>query len=279
MTLVVREVSWLVKKLSFKVTLWGMLLWMMLNYIQTLIRYWGTDISVLPEAMEFRLASSHNFSWMPLLMELFPFIVVLPAAFVFLNDDTEGTAVYLKARLGQKKYYLMKLLSVFFTTFLAFAIPMLAEVVLFLVAFPGGKIGDITYISPYLKGNMYENMLFSDVYYSGDLPYAILGAVTFCFMAAILACFAAAVSTWGMKLKILLFLPVYLLLNGLSILNHAFVLPIQTGYQFYLIYYDSLRKSLPGFLCVQLVIVMLTMALLFIRINIDDLGGKAHGQA
>ncbi len=29
MTLVVREVSWLMKKLSFKVTLWGMLLWMM----------------------------------------------------------------------------------------------------------------------------------------------------------------------------------------------------------------------------------------------------------
>ena len=278
-SLIAREVIWMMRKKSFKLVFWGMLLWVTFNYVQVLLRYWGTDVSVLPGGMEFRLASTYDFNWMPLLTEIFPFVLVLPAAFSFLNDEDTGTSVYLKARLGQGKYYLIRIMTIFCATFLAFAVPLLLEVLLFLVAFPGGRIGDVSNISPYLKGHAYENMLFHEVYYIGDVPYAILGALTWGVTAAILACFAAAVSTWGLKLKVILFLPAYLLLNGLSLLGQAFAIPFDTGYWSYLIHYDAQKKSTAGFLGMQAVLLILTALLLFVRIKANEQRGWPHGES
>lgn len=268
--LIAREVGWLTRRKSFRVTFWGMLLWVLLNFGQTLLKYWGTDVSVLPEPMEFRLASSNNFIWKPLLMDLYPFLVVLPAGFAFLNDEATGTAVYLKARLGQGRYYFMRSLSVFCATFLAFFIPFIIEIFLFIVAYPGGKLGNVSNISPYLEGERFGRMLFPGVFYLSDVAYAVLGAGIFSLTAALLASFAATISAWGMKLKILLFLPAYLLLQGLFYLSQAFVIPFTTAYYFYLTYYDASQKSDAAFLTTQATLALATGLIILLRSKTDD---------
>lgn len=270
LALIAREVGWLTRRKGFRVTFWGMLFWVLLNFGQTLLKYWGTDVSVLPEPMEFRLASENNFLWRPLLMNLYPFLVVLPAGFAFLNDEANGTTVYLKARLGRGKYYLMRSLSVFCATFLAFFLPFFIEIFLLVVAFPGGKLGHVSNLSPYLEGAKFDRMLFPGVFYLSDVAYAILGAGIFSLTAALLASFAAAISTWGMRLKILLFLPAYLLLQGLFYLSQAFVIPFTTAYYFYLTYYDASQKSTAAFLATQASLALATGLIVFLRSRTED---------
>ncbi|WP_143099154.1 hypothetical protein [Anaeromicropila populeti] len=209
------------------------------------------------------------------LMLFYPIIVIIPAAFSYIYDQDCNEQVFILSRAGKINYYLAKMAATFWTTFLAFSIPFLTEIILNCIVFPGKAAGLLSNVSKYQIPELeaVHKLLLPSVYSYSICIYVIIFTVMFGIASGILATFALAVSiAIKLKYKAFLFLPVYILVYILNEMSD--IIPqinFSTNYYFYFDIFNITAKSFIGYLMCLLSIAGLSIVLVVYKARKDSI--------
>lgn len=238
------------RKRTATIAFYIMLVLVFCNYISNVLQYRGYDINEMYQPVKLLLLSDENINapWRTYLMQIYPVLVVLPAGFSFMVDRQTNMMLFLWCKVGKKNYFIGKVIAAFFTAFLVFAIPMLLEVLLNYLSFPNGAMGNLLNLSIYSDEyiNIVKNYPFYNIYITHPYIYVIGWICVFGITGGMLNVITIAISTFHIPYKVLLFLPVYFVLEGIYWignlfglkLSHFFFLPMFFAYQSgYIIFY------------------------------------------
>lgn len=195
-----------------------------INFTENVLLFCGTDVIKMYHPMKLLLLSYNrtnlNATNTLLLIQLFPLLVVCPAGFALAKEYQLGSNLYLVSRLGNFKYLLSKYISVFLATAVVFTVPFLLEIILNCASFPMSATGDLLNVSVYdsTYRNSVNHYLMKNIYLLSPYLYAVLGTLLFGTVSGLLGVFTAVVSTfWRVKYNVVLFLPVFAVLNLLPV--------------------------------------------------------------
>ena len=216
---------------------------MLINFFTNVMIYKGSDMVNMYHPMKLLTLSTYS-KYSFYLLQFYPFLVIIPAGFALFADKTLNQYIFIQARVGARNYYLGKLIGVFLVTFIVFTVPFLLEIIPNYLAFPISAVSDPSNLSYYSENYFETNdtYLFSFLYVQSPYLYAVVFIVIFGIISGVLAMFTVAISAFPIKFKVLLFLPIYLLLNGVAMLDHLLpTLKIETDYFIYLRFYEPLH--------------------------------------
>ena len=213
------------------------------NYISNVLQYRGYDVNEMYQSVKLLLLSDENINnpWGTYLMQIYPILVILPAGFSFITDKQTNTMLFLCTRVGKKNYFIGKVVAAFLTAFLIFSLPMLLEVLLNYLSFPNRAMGKLLNISIYSEDyiDIVRAYPFYNIYITHPYLYVIGWIFLFGITGGMLNVITVAVSIFRIPYKVLLFLPVYFILQGMYWigdlykikLSHFFFLRIFLVYQ------------------------------------------------
>ena len=243
-----------------------------LNFIVNINEYAGYNVWNMYHPMRLVLLSDYS-SLGFAFMQYIPFLLVVPAAFSFFNDRTCRENIIIEAKSNRKAYYIGTLLATFVTTFLIFTIPLLVELLLNCITFPLLALGEQSNISLFDNTSIIESYLFYGLWLYNPYLYTFLMILIFGVVCGIMACFAAAVSLIGRnQFKVMIFVPVYVLMYLVLLLELILNLDDSTNYFFYLRLF-CVEKVNEWFILIFLVIVVFFIGVILInKIRKDELG-------
>jgi uncharacterized membrane protein len=154
---------------------------------------------------------------------------------------------------------------------MTFVLPLYLEVILNCISFPISALGNTSNIDTYEMYQEENQYMFAALHENHPYLYAICFIALFGIVSGVLAVFTMAISTFRVKYRVLLFLPVYVLLYGLNYVRY--LLPdnmIYTDYFRYLRMYN-LRCSTGGYIGVILLIALISWRILYVRTKEDCL--------
>ncbi len=258
------QIKIMIHKKSFQICFVMVVFFALFVSVMAAIEQKGFDASnIFHPAIMTALNADGNYSWY--FAKYYPFLVILPACFVLFDDKKTGMEVMLKSRMGCGKYYVSKGIAGFVVSFLTFTVPFFIELLLNTIIFPAEATKILTnwptYGSTYImQAQSYINseIFFRSVYLHSVVHICMLGILSGC------ACiFTLGVSSFGIKFKVFLFLPVYLLFYLLGTFSTDEVI---TYIDLYILYCDA---SLGKHLCVYigLMIFMLVTGSVCIKAN------------
>ena len=201
------------------------------------------------------------------LLQVFPILTVCTGGWAYIDDVRQGSDNYWIARVGRKKYFLGKNISVFVVSFLVFAVPLFIENILNMLAFPLGATGD-PFGTVYDEGffDSQKKYLFYEVYHYSPYLYAFFRMALFGLVAGVLSGFTLAVSTIiKIPFRVILFFPVYIIINLTYYIGIYLGFKCETYYLWYFLYYNTSVKSEYGF--IGCIIMMALVSLLFIFVK------------
>lgn len=191
-----------------------------LNFGSNVLTFQGRDIIDMYHPAKMLVLSYDqvydNMDIMLLLIQLYPILIVCPAGFTLLSEKKRKTDCVLITRIGSIQYYLGKTIAAFFVTMIVFTIPFLIEFGLNCVSFPLAASGDFVdlncYSPDYIK--LTSNYMYSTLFHMNSYLYTFVGILFWGITSGIIGMFTVALSgIISFRFKILLFLPVYILLN------------------------------------------------------------------
>lgn len=223
------------------------------NYIVNVLHYRGYDVNEMYQPVKLLLLSEENITvpFGTYFMQIYPILVVLPAGFSLAADRQLNTTTFLSARVGVKNYFIGKVIAAFFTAFIIFSVPLLLEVLLNYLSFPKGAMGNLLNMNIYSDEytNIVKHYPFYKIYVTHPYLYAIGWICLVGGTGGMLNVITIAISTFRIPYKVLLFLPVYFILQGMywigdlfhMKLSHFFFLRMFPIYQSgYLIFYGTI---------------------------------------
>ncbi|MBE6843480.1 MAG: hypothetical protein E7510_11735 [Ruminococcus sp.] len=240
----------------FALTLLIIYVFIIINFAQNAIEFYGADISAIIHPMKMSLLNTYV-KWGFYFMQYLPLIVVLPASFSFFNDKNNHTTVYLSAKFGVKNYYYGKIIAVFTMTFLAFFIPFIFEYVLNIIAFPIQAIGDRSNLPTFDYGyqEMETRYIFHQLWHLNPYFYYLIFITMFSFVMASFSTFVVSITMLPMvNYKILTFLPAYFAFTMISALG--MLLGINMNYRDYLMSFESSEKIDALYLAISLLLLI-----------------------
>ncbi len=180
------------------------------------------DIFNVLDASEYVCFSPNNGLWNMYLM-VYPFLVVMPFATSYISDYKNRLMVIYASRVSRRNYYLSKLVASFIGSALVVAIPFLLNLLLCNIFFPH----NLNYWSIYPMRNYYGNLLGLNFVYehvSSQLPflglllksqilYEVMYIFLFSFITGMLGMLAMAISFLIKRFKIILYVPIYVLIQ------------------------------------------------------------------
>ena len=142
------------------------------------------------------------------------------------------------------------------------------------IAFPieanGDPLGNHIYTEIFIE--MARNFLFSDIYIQNPYVYALLITLLFGIVSGTLGLFTVSISTFNIKYKLLLFLPVYALLNIVAMLKDTISsINVSTHYFNYLRIFDVEIKSDLGYLILLFGILIVSILIFILKIKREDI--------
>ena len=191
-----------------------------LNFGSNVLNFQGRDIIDMYHPAKMLVLSYDqvydNMDIMLLLIQLYPILIVCPAGFTLLSEKKRKTDCVLIARIGGTQYYLGKIIAAFFATMIVFTVPFLIEFGLNCVSFPLAASGDFVdlncYSTDYIE--LTNNYMYSTLFHMNSYLYTFVGILFWGVTSGIIGMFTVALSgIISFRFKILLFLPVYILLN------------------------------------------------------------------
>ena len=191
-----------------------------LNFGSNVLTFQGRDIIDMYHPAKMLVLSYDqvydNMDIMLLLIQLYPILIVCPAGFTLLSEKKRKTDCVLITRIGSIQYYLCKTIAAFFVTMIVFTIPFLIEFGLNCVSFPLAANGDFVdlncYSTDYIE--LTNNYMYSTLFHMNSYLYTFVGILFWGITSGIIGMFTVALSgIISFRFKILLFLPVYILLN------------------------------------------------------------------
>lgn len=248
--------------------------WMLCNYFHNVFEFSGRDVLDTYQPMRILLLAGNGIYYHIFVM-LFPIVVILPAAFSFLLDKDVNEHVFLQSKVGRTSYYLGKLIATFIATLMVFTIPFLIEIILNCIAFPMGATGLTSNLSLYDNVELMniKRMLIPSLYINSIYAYAIVNTLIFGIVSGLLASFSLALSiNINFKFKAMLFLPTYILIYALSMIDD--IIPnigFKTDYYSYFDIFDTSNKSFITYLLFALTILGVSLGLILIKARKDSL--------
>ena len=191
-----------------------------LNFGSNVLTFQGRDIIDMYHPAKMLVLSYDqvydNMDIMLLLIQLYPILIVCPAGFTLLSEKKRKTDCVLITRIGSIQYYLGKTIAAFFATMIVFTVPFLIEFGLNCVSFPLAANGDFVdlncYSTDYIE--LTNNYMYSTLFHMNSYLYTFVGILFWGITSGIIGMFTVALSGIILfRFKILLFLPVYILLN------------------------------------------------------------------
>lgn len=207
-----------------------------------------------------------------LFLQFYPFLVIIPSAFAFFADRKSRELLYIQSRSNRRDYYCGTILAVFVVTFVVFVIPMLCEVALNCIALPLTE-GDPSHAGPF-DATLIDRVSrygFSKLWIASPVLYAIFRLILFGCVSAGLACLVAALSMFPIfTFRILMFIPVYVLLQLVMGIEKVMGLSVSTKYYDYIWLYQVDISEI-GYIAFIVCLYAVVFALLVIRTKIDEL--------
>lgn len=254
--------------IAFVVLMW----FVICNYVHNVFLYQGFDVSNAIQPMKLLFVSyNRSYENADILMNfvmVFPFLCVMPSGFSGYSDYVTGNDDFVKARIGEEKYYLYKMVIAFMTTFIVFFVPILLEVVANYLSFPNGK-GDLCLLPTYseMYDELKENILFFGLYKKSNVAYALFMACRLSVFAGMLSVLTVAFSfVCKVRLRVFLFIPCYVFLQMGDILERLFQMgEAKKSWYHYLLFFDDVPKNELIFAIYYMVMIAVIVTLLFIQ--------------
>lgn len=265
------QIRFLLKRNSAIIAFFILLAMILTNFISNVLTFQGKDVIEMYHPMKLLLLS-WNQTYLTAdrtlnFIQLYPLLVVCPAGFALASERQTGEDILLAAKLGNIPYRFSKILSVFVVTMIVFTLPFLIEIILNCLAFPLSAAGDLTNLNCYQDEYLQitESYLFSGLYQFSPYIYAVSATLLFGILSGILGAFTAAISSlFYIKYRILLFLPVFALLNITIMISDWFHMhnsSVSTvWYSYFLMFVDGKTLYGPVFALAVLLLLLLTAA-------------------
>lgn len=243
-----------------------------LNFISNAKIYAGYNVWNMYHPMRLVVLGDYSFLSFAI-MQYFPFLVVIPAAFAFFNDRNCREHIIIETKTNRKAYHCGTIAAIFVTTFLIFTVPLLGEMIINCIAFPVEALGDQSNISLFENEQIIELYLFSELWNFNPYVYTFLMIVLFGCVTGVLACFASVCSlVFDIRFRVLIFVPVYVLLYVVMMLEDVFKLDFSTNYFFYLRLFCSKICNEVFYIGFVVAVFLLTNVVLVVRMRKDELG-------
>lgn len=205
-------------KQSFWIAFFGVLIYALATYLHYVQKYLGQDVSIMCEWREITCINSTNdfFDYFKL---LFPFLIVLPFATSYFQDNYYKMECAFARRMGRKKYFVAKGITCFLGGIMIILIPFLINLVLTYITFPQtGNLYEGSFIYTHLAWECYgDSYPAVAVFFSHPFFYESIFCVALSLFAGIFSVLAYVCSFWVKKYMLLIFLPVYLLSWALAL--------------------------------------------------------------
>jgi hypothetical protein len=256
-----------------------LMLLVFLNFLSNVFTYRGHDIVDMIHPMKLLLLSYNkvydNADPILNLTQLYPILVVGSTGFTLQQERSLKMSVYCVSRTGKKNYILSKIIASFVATTIVFTVPFLIEIALNCVSFPLSATGDLSYWSIYNANYLssVSKYMFSSVFQYSAYLYAVMGTILFGLFSGVLAMFTTAISALiQFRFRIVLFFPVYLLLNA-TIYLEEFVkrYGLNIHWYDYVLLFDDEKKNPAFFYAAVAVLLLLVVVFSAISCRADEL--------
>lgn len=248
------------------------------NYITNVLTFQGTDVSQMIHPMKLLLLSYNhvytNVDFLLAFIQLYPLLVVFPAGFALAKERQLGLQILMEVRLGRCGYLFSKIVSVFCVTTIVFSTPFLLEIILNCIAFPWNAAGDFSLLSAYDPEYfiIVGNYMLKGLYRYSPYLYAAVGTLLFGLLSGLLSVFTVSISSvLKIRFRIVLFLPVFILLNLTSFLSDVFTTSFSVNWFNYFLLFDSEPKSILFFILGILAIITCSACCLYRSTRLDGL--------
>ncbi len=205
-------------------------------------------------------------------IQYYPFLVVIPAAFTYFSDKNSKELLFIQTRTDKKNYYIGTMIAIFITTFIVFTVPQLLELGLNSITFPLDALGEQSNQGLFENVDLIQHYLFYELWILNPYLYTFVMIILFGVVSGCLACFASVFSMLGfLKFRVLIFIPVYVLLYGISMLKELLSLDFETNYYFYLRFFCYADLNEVAYLSSILVILAISGVTVFFKMRRDEL--------
>lgn len=215
----IRQCRVIAMKKPFRIMLAFLCFIVTANYLYNVHKYYGTEICNMYSFLEISVLGTNTEIFF-YIGKFFPLMVVLPVAMGVAGEQLNSIDILWINRCGIRKYYISKIIAVFFMTFIVFFLPLMLELLLNCISFPSQAHGNLYGRGLYSENyKTIERYLFFRFYYNYPFIYGVLMSIVFSGVAASLSVFTSAVACIYYKYKAYLLIPVYLLIYLLDILG------------------------------------------------------------
>ena len=248
-----------------------------INFFSNVIKYQGTDVSLMINPMRILFLSNDDLEagkLNALFLQLYPLVVALPVFSSYFDDKHTGEIVFMASRMGKKKYFISKGIAAGLINFIVFTLPMLTEFLLNCISFPMSANGNSFMQPVYDQGyiDAAENYMMFDLFKVSPVTYAFVTILLFGILSAVLGMFVLAVSLYISRYKIILLVPVYILMYGIGMINSLFpAVKTKTSHFAYLSMFDVTYKSEWAYLLLILIIFVISWIGILIKTRKDVL--------
>ncbi len=202
-------------------------------------------------------------------MQYYPLLVVIPTACVYVSDLNNGIDLYMRSRIGIRKYLYGKVISVFLVTLILFTIPFFIEILLSVVCFNVQSLGDPSGFEYFQTIEQDGKYFLANIYLNNRIIYAVIMSSLFGMISAVLATFNFTITMLPIfKFKIMTYFPIYLLFYIISIFEKVVHVKFTTYYAFILRMFEvSTKKNYLVYLIFLLVLLTISIMITEIKIR------------
>ncbi|CVI65589.1 ABC-2 family transporter protein [Clostridiales bacterium CHKCI001] len=202
---------------------------------------------------------------------IFPILSILPGAFLYVKEYSNGEYYYLILREGKRKYFLSTIINAVISSFLAITIPLVFSTILLHLLFP--EFGRVDYGFFHMSMNLYilndqMPLLFPGIFINSPFLSTLLSSVGAGFLAGIYTAVTVMISFFLSKsrpMQVTLILPIFLLSYASDVITRALGKMDYNPIQFVLI-----ELFMPKNVTYVLVILIILITFIIIGLRIRE---------
>ena len=222
----------MIEKAGFKISFSIVLGYCLICYIINVLHSINVDLSMILSADSLFSLNSNASMW-SVFNVIFPYIVILPFSFSYIDDNNSNIHPYFMQRVGKKQYFIGKIIVSFIGGFIIIFVPFAVNLLLHHITFPDnhntfwGIYNTLGYCnaltgSDVIVSTQQKGLLFLKLYLYNPFLYNLLFLVICSIFSGILSMLSTSFSYICSKNKIVIFLPVFLFFYLGSIADDIF---------------------------------------------------------
>lgn len=243
---ILAQIKLLLRQKEAIITFYILLLLCLINYVGNVLEFQGYDLIEMYHPMKLLLLSYNRIYYSAdatlFFVQLYPLLVVCPAGFSLVKEQQTKQESLIVARTSLATYRFSKIIACFIVTSIVFVLPFLIEMFLNCIAFPFGANGDLSnmgyYSMEYIES--VHNYFLCTLFIKAPYLYTFLCIILFGMITGLLSTVVLVItSIVKIKYKVLLFVPIYVLLNVTLYLENIFPGLRTNWYNYLLIFHDE----------------------------------------